>query len=166
MVTIRRIRQGEGSRLREVRVRALRTDPDAFAASHDQASARDDQVWEEMAVAGSTGEEEIILVAEGDDGLVGMVGAFTRADEPNTRHLYGMWVAPEARSSGLGQRFVDAVREWSIETGADEVKLWVVESNLPARTLYEKVGFVRTGESQPLASNPTLTDVRMRLALT
>lgn len=165
MVTIRRTREGDGPLLRDVRLRALRTDPDAFAASYDQAVTRDDHVWEEIAVAGSAGEEEIILLAEAEEGPVGMVGAFTRADEPGTRHLYGMWVAPEARSTGLGQRFVDAIREWSIEVGADEVKLWVVESNLPARTLYERAGFIRTGESQPLASNPSLTDVRMRLAL-
>ncbi len=164
--TIRRIRPGEGKLLREVRLRALRTDPDAFAASHDQASSRDEPIWEDIAAGAASGDDEIIFVIEGDGGFTGMVGAFARGDEPATRNLYGMWVAPEVRGSGLGRGLVDAVVEWSREVGADEVKLWVVESNLPAVRLYEKSGFVPTGEAQPLPSNPELTDTRMRLAIT
>lgn len=165
-MTIRRIRPGEGTLLREVRLRALRTDPDAFAASHDQASSRDDHMWEEIATAAARGDDEIIFVIEGDDGFAGMAGAFAREDEPTTRNLYGMWVAPESRGSELGMGLVDAVVEWSRQAGAEDVKLWVVETNVPAVRLYEKAGFVPTGEAQPLPSNPELTDTRMRLALT
>jgi GNAT superfamily N-acetyltransferase len=166
MTTIRRIRPDEGAPLREVRLRALRTDPDAFAASHDQASARDDHIWEQIATTAADGHEEIIFVIEGEDRFAGMVGAFARADEPATRNLYGMWVAPEARGAGLGVGLVDAVVDWSREVGAEEVKLWVVETNVPAVRLYRRAGFVPTGETQPLPSNPELIDTRMRLALT
>lgn len=166
MTTIRRIRSHEGAPLREVRLRALRTDPDAFAASHNQASSRDDHVWDQIAATAAEGHEEIIFVIEGEDRFAGMVGAFARADEPATRNLYGMWVAPEVRGSGLGVGLVDAVVDWSREAGAEEVKLWVVETNGPAVRLYRRAGFVPTGEAQPLPSNPELTDTRMRLALT
>ena len=165
MTTIRRIRSGEGPALRDVRLRALRTDPDAFAATHDQASSRFDHVWEDLAATASAGDQEIIFLVEGDEEVIGMVGAFARDEEPATRQLYGMWVAPEARGSGVGASMVEAVIEWSRAGGADEVKLWVVESNLPAVRLYQKAGFVPTGEAQPLPSNPELIDTQMRLAL-
>lgn len=164
-MTIRRIRPGEGTPLREVRLRALRTDPDSFAASYDQASSRDDQIWQEIAARAASGDDEIIFVIEGDGGFTGMVGAFAREDEPATRNLYGMWVAPEVRGSGLGEELVDAVIDWSRTVGAEEVKLWVVETNVPAVRLYEKAGFVPTGEAQPLPSNPELTDTRMKLSI-
>lgn len=165
MATIRRIRPDEGRPLRDVRLRALQTDPDAFAASYHQATARDDRGWEDMAVTASTGDEEVIFVIEGEHGFTGMVGAFAREDEPDSRNLYGMWVAPEARGSGLGQGLVDAVVDWSRDAGAEEVKLWVVETNTAAVSLYQKAGFVPTGEAQPLPSNPALTDTRMRLSI-
>lgn len=166
-VELRRVRPGDGPALRDVRLRALRTDPDAFAASYDQAVARDDDVWDEIAARAASGSEEVVYVAEAQGGpFVAMVGAFTRADEPSARNLYGMWVAPEARGSGLGMRLVDVIKEWSRDVGANEVKLWVVETNHPAVRLYERAGFVPTGEAQPLPSNPALIDTRMRVALT
>lgn len=165
MTTIRRIRSGEGSALRDVRLRALRTDPDAFAATHEQASSRFDHVWEDLASTASAGDQEVIFLVEDDEGVVGMVGAFARPEEPATRQLYGMWVAPDARGSGVGAGMVEAVIEWSKAAGADEVKLWVVESNLSAVRLYQKAGFVPTGEAQPLPSNPELIDTQMRLTL-
>lgn len=162
---VRRIRPGDGNALREVRLRALQTDPEAFAATYQQAALRKDDDWEEMAVDAATGGEKVIFLAESDDGCVGMVGAFARPNEPVTRNLYGMWVAPEARSSGIGMKLVDEVLEWSKAAGAEEVKLWVVESNHKAVALYQRAGFVPTGEAQPLPSHPDLTDTRMRLPL-
>lgn len=165
MVTIRRIRPGDGPLLREVRLQALQTDPDAFGASYDQTVSREAEVWEQMATAASSGDEEVIFVGDAGDSFVALVGAFTRPDEPATRHLYSMWVAPEARGSGLGARLVEEIKQWSREVGADEVKLWVVETNHHAVRIYKEAGFVPTGEAQPLPSNPTLVDTRMRLAL-
>jgi GNAT superfamily N-acetyltransferase len=165
MSSVRRIRTGEGQALRAVRLRALQTDPQAFAATHSQSSSSDDHVWEEMAAAGASGDQEVLFVVDGGEGFVAMVGAFTRPDEPATRHLYGMWVAPEVRGSGIGRGLIDAVVRWTREVGGNEVRLWVVESNTPAVRLYESAGFVPTGETQPLPSRPELTDVRMRLAL-
>lgn len=162
---VRRIQPGDGPALREVRLRALQTDPEAFAATYDQAALRTDNDWEDIAVEAATGDEKVIFLAEGDNGCVGMVGAFARPEEPVTRNLYGMWVAPEARSSGVGMRLVEEILTWSREAKAEEVKLWVVESNEKAVELYRRAGFVPTGEAQPLPSHPELTDTRMRLAL-
>jgi RimJ/RimL family protein N-acetyltransferase len=43
--------------------------------------------------------------------------------------------------------------------------LWVTESNAPARRLYERCGFTPTGDRQPLPSDPSLPEIRMRRAL-
>jgi hypothetical protein len=39
--------------------------------------------------------------------------------------------------------------------------LWVTEINRPARVLYEKSGFVPTGERQPLPSDESLMEMKL-----
>jgi hypothetical protein len=41
------------------------------------------------------------------------------------------------------------------------LKLWVVETNDRARNLYGGSGFTQTGTTQPLPSNPSLTELEM-----
>lgn len=165
MHLIRRVRPSDGPVLRAVRLRALRSDPDAFGSSYQREVDRPSESWTKRAAESSVGDDQCLFVAETHAGLVGMVGAYTPEDDPLARYLFGMWVAPEARSIGIGYRLVEAITRWSIEGGAREVRLWVVAGNLAALRLYERAGFVKTGATQPLSSNPSLTEVLMRLHL-
>jgi hypothetical protein len=45
------------------------------------------------------------------------------------------------------------------------VTLWVTGGNLPAQSLYRALGFVETGDYQPLPSDPSRQETRMRLSL-
>jgi ribosomal protein S18 acetylase RimI-like enzyme len=161
MQSIRRIRPGDGPAFRDLRLRALRTDPDAFGSSYEREMNRPVDAWERRAAYGSNGYEQCLFVAESGGVFVGMAGAFTSSDEPPVRQLFGMWVAPEARSAGIGARLLEAVLAWSIESGAEEMRLWVVKDNQVAYRLYERAGFEETGLSQPLPSNPSLTETQM-----
>ena len=76
-----------------------------------------------------------------------------------------MWVAPSARSGGIGRRLVTAVVDWARTIDADRVELWVTDGNEPARRLYARHGFVVTGDVTPLPSDPCRHEVRMRLRL-
>lgn len=165
MPRVRRIRPGDGPRLRELRLRALRLDPDAFGSSYEREVAQPADGWERWAVESSTGGEVFLVVAESDGTFVGMAGGYTPSDEPLARRLFGMWVAPEARSAGIGFELTESVIGWSSEGGAEVLHLWVVESNRVARRLYERAGFVETGVFQQLPSNPSLTEIQMSLQL-
>jgi GNAT superfamily N-acetyltransferase len=76
-----------------------------------------------------------------------------------------MWVRPSARGKGVGEALITAAADWARSRGHDAVFLWVTESNPPARLLYERCGFAPTGDRQPLPSNPSLTEIRMRRPL-
>jgi GNAT superfamily N-acetyltransferase len=69
---------------------------------------------------------------------------------PGTAELVSMWVHPRARGHGAGEALVSAVTGWAADQGFESVHLWVTEANSPARWLYERCGFMLTGERQPL----------------
>lgn len=161
----KRIQPDDGRRLKEVRLRALLTDPDAFGASYEDTASHGDDHWEERATAAASGSGQFIALAEDEGRVVGMIGAYTPDASSHVRHLVSTWVAPEARGKGLGSELVAAVVEWARAAGASEVTLWVVEGNRPAIALYEGAGFVPTGEKQPLPSNPSLIEGLMSLSL-
>ena len=59
--------------------------------------------------------------------------------------LVSMWVRPDMRGKGVGDALVAAVVAWAHERGR-ALRLYVVEDNAPALTLYARHGFHPTGE--------------------
>ena len=160
---IRRIRADDGPALRALRLRALQTDPTAFGSSYAREADRPDGEWVERALQGSIGNEQSLFVAESGGELVGLVGAYTPEDEPWARHVITMWVAPEVRRTGVGRQLVVAILAWCRQVGADEITLWVNESNQAAISLYEQHGFVLSDIAQPLPSDDRITERLMIL---
>lgn len=62
------------------------------------------------------------------------------------RCLLGMGVHRDERGQGLGARLLDTALSWAAAQGLDWVDLEVLSGNWPARRLYERSGFVQTGE--------------------
>jgi GNAT superfamily N-acetyltransferase len=162
-VQVRRIQSGEGPTLRDIRLRALSDSPAAFGETLDEAASRPAAHYEDVARACAAATEQTGFFAEDGDGrTVGMVRAFR--DHAGVE-LVGMWVAPEARGRGAGAALVDAVIGWARAAGAEAVLLQHADGNMAARRLYERCGFVETGELTTMRSNPSLCRHHMRLAL-
>ena len=69
------------------------------------------------------------------------VGAVSRA----ACQLQGVWVAPQFRGQGIGQRGTAAVVEYARTTIAPVVSLYVNDYNRAARAAYDRVGFRQVG---------------------
>jgi ribosomal protein S18 acetylase RimI-like enzyme len=168
---IRRINPGEAAHLRDIRLRALSDSPQAFGGTFAADSERPDVFWEELATAWSGGDDGAMFVAEAEGAWVGMAGGVRRFDQlrfvagPGSVHLGWMWVAPEARSAGLGMQLTGEVVAWAAETGAREVELWVTRGNEAALSLYRKAGFSFVDERMPLSSDASYEIERMVLSL-
>lgn len=72
-----------------------------------------------------------------------LVGLILTSEESARRGVFlDIVVHPAHRGQGLGRRLV----LWGVRAlaalGHDQVRLWVTETNLPARRLYERTGFV------------------------
>lgn len=147
---IRRLRRDDWTLLRDVRLRALAADPQAFLETHAEASAFADEVWQQRATPSRDGAS---FGAERDGRLDGLVSAFV-ADDPSNVFLVAMWVAPGLRGTGVARALVERVLEWARSRGAARVCLSVTRENVRAARLYERCGFVETAEPPRFPYDP------------
>jgi ribosomal protein S18 acetylase RimI-like enzyme len=149
---VRQVRTDDWARLRDVRLRALEGDPEAFLETRARAATFTEDRWRERA---TPGDRSTSFAAEREGRFDGLVGAFV-ADDPATVFLVAMWVAPALRGSGLAAELVEHVVGWARARGAERVALSVERDNERAARLYERCGFAETGEPPafPYRPNP------------
>ncbi|HWM08650.1 MAG TPA: GNAT family N-acetyltransferase [Solirubrobacteraceae bacterium] len=152
---IRRLHPQETEPLRELRLRALRHDPGAFAETFEAAQRRPPVDW----AAWAADEALAVFVAIDGDRWVGMATGRLRDDLPDGAWLSALWVDPAARRAGLGAELIDAVAGWARGLGRVQLHLSVTTNNEAAAALYGRTGFAPTGRVRPLPSDPSRTEV-------
>ena len=92
-----------------------------------------------------------LLVAKEGERVVGFVGYGDRCEEaPDTGEIFALYVLPEYRGTGVGQRLMRAGMEKL--AAYPRIALWVLKGNARAIRFYEKNGFRADGEEKELAS--------------
>jgi len=79
---------------------------------------------------------EIVLAAEGRDGLVGYCAAHTRLED-GSAEVSTLYVVRAAQRLGLGRRLLGAAARVQQARGASALHLWVLNGNEPARAFYD-----------------------------
>ena len=156
---------GDWATLRDLRLRALAEAPDAFGSTLEAEEGMSEADWMGRAAAPADSPPSINLIAEQGTEPVGLAYACLDAADPGRADLYAMWVDPSARRSGFGRAIVDRVADWALSAGAERLVLEVTEGNHAARGLYERTGFVPTGERSPLRPGSSLFVLAMGLDL-
>jgi ribosomal protein S18 acetylase RimI-like enzyme len=165
-VIIRRIRSEDAGRLRHVRLRSLRTDPDAFYSTLAREAAYSDKEWLDWAAGSADGDETATLVALNESGeAVGIVGAHRDDAEASLFHVIAMWVAPDCRGHGLGRRLLTGIEEWIASAGGLGAQLDVADSASAAAALYATSGYEADGHRFPSPHAPGVTLVSLRKPL-
>lgn len=160
---LRRLVTVDADAYRALRLRGLRDCPDAFAATWEDESARPfDWLAQRL-------EQNFVLGGLSEVGaLLGVAGLQT-PNSPKSRHvaeLWGFYVAPEARRSGLAAALLEALIH-TAEGKFEAIRATVVASNDAAFRLYDKAGF-RTFGCEPRApkvSGRYYDELLMRLPL-
>jgi GNAT superfamily N-acetyltransferase len=153
---VRRVTPDEWDAYRDTRLAALADAPSAFLMSHAESVALPEDHWRTRAAEGGT------VLAWRDGRPVGIAAGHVPDTVPE---LVAMWVAPEARGSGVVEGLVEAVAAWAAEGGASELRLWVVEHNERAAAAYRRCGFVATGRSQPLPVEGRTAETEAEMSL-
>jgi ribosomal protein S18 acetylase RimI-like enzyme len=141
LLKVRRLEPNDVASYRDIRLEGLKNHPEAFSASWETESARPTSWWVERL------EANIVLGGWIDGSpLAGVVG-FRMHGGAKVRHkgvLWGMYVRPNARGTGLAASLVQRV----IEQGRpflEGILLTVVATNLAACRLYRAAGFKQYG---------------------
>jgi len=151
---IRRVEAHDWQRLRDIRLRALASDPEAFLETADNARTFSEERWRERA---QPTDRNVTFVYERAGAFDAMVSAFG-SDDTETSYLVGMWAAPDLRGHGVAQDLVEHVLEWARGHGRSRVVLSVEHSNDRAARLYEKCGFTQLDSPPPLPYEPHPSD--------
>jgi ribosomal protein S18 acetylase RimI-like enzyme len=141
---LRRLAAADASAYREIRLEGLRLHPDGFGASYD------DEVIQPLSWFEARIVNHAVFGGWFDDGtLAGVAGLLVPAGA-KLKHkgtLWGMYVRPAARGTGLAAALVERVLQHARDI-VEEVQLVVAPDNEAAIRLYRAAGF------EPYAREP------------
>ena len=162
-IRVRRLTAADATFYRSIRLEALQQKPEAFGSTFEAENGQP-LTWFADRLGVST-----VFGAFRDADLLGVAG-FLAQKNPKEAHkglLWGMYVRPDARKAGVGQRLVEAVIEYA-QHCVELIQLAVVSDNEQALRLYAGLGFVAYGiEKHALKQNGRYyDDVLMAKALT
>jgi ribosomal protein S18 acetylase RimI-like enzyme len=137
---IRPLRADDAALYRDIRLEALQLHPEAFSAAFEQEKAQP-LSWFEQRLAANT-----VFAGFRDQQVLGIAGfvSETGMKRAHKGHLWGMYVRPAARGTGLARQLVEAVLEYA-RSRVELVQLSVIAGNVPALRLYGSMGFVAYG---------------------
>jgi ribosomal protein S18 acetylase RimI-like enzyme len=153
---VRRSRAEEWSALRDLRLRSLKADPQAFGSTLERELEFDEALWKDRALSGSTSATSCQLVAEDARGQ--LVGCAAIVELQGAVHVFAMWVDPAWRAQGVGRRLLDMGLAWADATFTGRpIVLEVNPTQAAALRLYESRGFRATGVTNPIGHTPGVT---------
>lgn len=144
-ITVRPLGVEEWEQYRSVRLTALAESPEAFVATHAAEEAEPEQFWRDRM------ERSTRLLAEVDGEPVGIasIGAVGE-QKPEAAQLFGLFVRPDARGSGVATALVRAGAQVAAEQGRSQLYYWVGTDNGRAVAFASGFGFRPTGLRRPM----------------
>lgn len=89
------------------------------------------------------------LAAEREGRLEGIASLTASADEPATGEIFGLYVVPDARSTGVSWRLTEATAELAAREGHRQLFYWAGDENARAIAFAKNFGFRLTGHRRP-----------------
>jgi ribosomal protein S18 acetylase RimI-like enzyme len=143
---IRLLDQTDAKKYLELRLEALKENPEAFATSYDEVISKANPLEEfEKSFAQAN---QYNFGAFKDEKLIGMVTLLpeTKVKLKHKANIFAMYVTPDERGNGLGKALLDAaIKQARAIEGISRVNLSVVSINHDAKGLYQKFGFKSYG---------------------
>ncbi len=156
---VRQLGGDEWTVAREIRLDALAgSPPGTFASTFEVAARWDEPRWRQWMGT------RLLFVAERDGGVVGSAGIVTKSDD-SPPIVVSVWVNLRARGTGASDLLLAATLDWARTYGHSELRLWVVEGNMPAEALYLRTGFVFTGRRQRCGEDDPRLEKEMFIAV-
>ncbi len=140
-IEIVRLKPEEWKQYRDLRLRALKEEPQAYCSTYEKNAKRPDEFWQQRIEDTINKDIQWLIFAKLNDALVGMVGAFAE-EQPDTAHVIAVYVSPEARGKGISKMLMKELLT-RIKTN-NNIKKIIVDVNSEqeaALNLYKNSGF-------------------------
>ena len=138
---IRKLRETDAEKYQEIRLNALKTDPEAFGSTYGREV---EFSIEHVASRIAPTKDRFVLGALLNDELVG-TATFMRESGLKTYHkgnVFGVYVKPDYRGRAIGKALLTELIEQAKQCeGLEQINLAVVNVNHSAKKLYESLGF-------------------------
>jgi GNAT superfamily N-acetyltransferase len=156
-ITLRRGDPDDWPIYRELRLRALREEPQAYASTLERELQLTDQQWRDRL------GRAVTVLAMREEELVGTATGIWQGD--GDMMIVAMYVLPHARGRGLAVRLIDEIAEAAMAGGGRQLLLDLAEGNAAAERSYRGYGFVPTGRSTPMERDPSIMESRFAYPL-
>ena len=166
-ITVRALGEDEWEQYRSVRLNALEESPEAFVASVDEERAYEEDFWRNR----MRRSQRLLAEQEGAPVGVASVGQARHEgerDNEKVAELFGLWVAPAARGTGVATQLVQAGADAARQQGRSHLAYWVGADNGRAVAFASGFGFRPTDSRRPMrvkASDDDEDEVAMVLPL-
>ena len=143
-VLVSLLRQEEWERLRSIRLRALKENPEAFGADFKEVESRSREDW----LKDYNKEDYLVASIDGVD--VGMLYIeVLKGDHGATCWIGGCWTDPAFRGNGVMRALFEYVDSHAQEKGWIRQGLGVWVDNSVAIDAYKSLGFTFAGKKMP-----------------
>lgn len=162
-INVRRLGVEDWAEFRAVRLTALQESPEAFVAARDDEEAEPEDFWRER-MARSTR-----LLAEVDGAPVGVASVGEYSDEEGAAQLFGLWVEPAKRGTGVASALVREGARAAADSGHRQLLYWVGTDNGRAVAFASGFGFRPTSDRRPMrvrSDDDGEEEIAMTLSLT
>ncbi|MGZ9097214.1 MAG: GNAT family N-acetyltransferase [Micavibrio sp.] len=143
-ITIRPLQSSEWVLLQEIRLKALKTNPQVFSSSYETEKNLSPDEWKSWL----TQDNKCVFGLFDQQKIIGLTSIFTLRDDPTgqTALLATSYIEPEYRGQGLSRMFYEARLGW-VKTQPQFRKIVVShrESNEASRRANQSFGFQYIG---------------------
>jgi ribosomal protein S18 acetylase RimI-like enzyme len=162
-VTVRVLEEDEWEVYRRLRLAALEHDPESFVAALSDEQEYPEERWRDRIRR----SRRLVATRDGDDIAVASVGQARDEDGiiDEVAELFGMWVVPAARGTGVAWELVTAAADRARRDGHRHLRLWVSTDNGRAIGFYSSYGFRPADERRPMTTDHNVEEVAMTLPL-
>ncbi|MBK8468547.1 MAG: GNAT family N-acetyltransferase [Actinomycetales bacterium] len=163
-ITVRSLTEADWAAYRAVRLQALAESPEAFSATVEQERDWAESDWVARLARAPR------LVAEVDDEVVGTAslgrhrtstgpaeggqhddaGALSDPEAAGHAEIFGLWVTPAARGTGVATALADAAADRARADGSSHLVYWVSTDNGRAVAFASGLGFRPTDFRRPM----------------
>lgn len=144
-LSVRPLGEEDWQQYRDTRLTALRESPEAFVATVDEEEAFEEDYWRLRM------NRSARLLAEREGDALGIVSVGRSSDDnPKTSELFGLWVSPEARGTGVASALVRAGANLAREQGQTQLTYWVGSDNGRGVAFASGFGFRPTADRRAM----------------